>query len=185
LEQARLAAEAALSGGEVKKKKNAYQYFIQLEFSKAASDHPDLAPTELTRQVLAPKWKSLTTQERAEYDQLAKEDDSRWKEERKQVSVSTKEKQKYQQVKENEANTAAPLSAAGLFVAANWDSRRTTTSDSEAELLAQWIDLPPKQQIPWKNEAMSNQKRFAMSMVSKKTTKKPRKTLNAKKEKEL
>ena len=62
---------------------------------------------------------------------------------------------------------SAPLSGAGLYVAANWDSRNISLGDEEAEseLMQRWIDLPPQEQNPWKSKALSNQRKFALAMA--------------------
>ena len=63
---------------------------------------------------------------------------------------------------------SAPLSAAGLYVAANWASRNTAVpdSESEAELLRKWVDLPQPEQNLWKRKAQTNMKAYALQMVS-------------------
>ena len=81
----------------------------------------------------------------------------------------------YEQAKEAaELPTNAPLSGAGLYVAANWDTSQDGGSAQMAasRILERWVDLPPESQSPWKEQARSNQKAFALNMARRPKSKK-------------
>lgn len=167
LDRAKQAAEGMLMQAQkVKKKRSAYQFFIAKEHAALAPQYPTLSVAQLTKQHLAPRWQRLTDEEKQQYKTQAAEDAARW--EREKAALPKKRKQEMKQAKAAaELPTNAPLSGAGLYVAANWDTSQDGGSAQAAasRILERWIDLPPESQSPWKEQARSNQKAFALSMA--------------------
>lgn len=167
-----LAKEAAskLLHARVKPKENAYQFFISASFAEESARHPSLSLSELTAQILAPKWNSLTSDERAPFEEMAMRDAKRWEREHQQAQISKDDDPASRAVLESVKCQAdvvenGHLSGQGLFAAANFDPR-AGPQNSEA-IVRLWTQLDDAQQRPWKEKALANQKKFAMRALTK------------------
>lgn len=157
-------AASRLLDSRVKPKETAYQFYISENFDDAHRNNPQLSLAELTQQVLAPKWNTLTADERSPYEDKALTDAKRWKREQ-QREQDLHQEAAPRNVLESIKNQAevvetGHLSGQGLFAASNFDARDGV--QNQADLVRMWTQMDDQQQLPWKAKALSNQKNFAL-----------------------